>query len=277
MYSTPNIAVITVCFNCENEIEKTIESVYAQKSIDYEYIIQDGNSMDDTVKRAERFKSLFAAKNISFSIYSQKDMGIYHAMNLAAAKCRAKYLLFLNAGDTLCHDNVFHILDIANKMDDTDVFYGDSLMVDGDNIRLFKADMQLISYRMPFAHQACFVSRELFMNQMYNLKYLICADYDLVLNLHEKQCSFQYLNTIVCKYDMSGISSSSFVKKRKEHEKILREHKLNSGKLSFVIHMAEAYMKTILNAVLPRKILICFRKIYMDKVKHYKYWAGEIY
>lgn len=273
----PNIAVITVCFNCENEIEKTIESVYAQKDSNYEYVVQDGNSVDGTVKKAERYKSMFAVKGKMFRIYSQEDMGIYHAMNLAASKCTAKYLLFLNAGDTLCHENVFHILDVACRENNADVFYGDSLMVDKDNICLFQADMSLINHRMPFSHQACFISRERFMEQMYNLKYSICGDYDLILNLYQKHFSFNYLNTIVCKYDMSGVSSCSYIKKRREHERILMEHCLVSSKWSQVMHMIEAYIKTVLSKILPYKIESVFRKFYMDKVKHYKYWSGEIY
>lgn len=272
-----DITVITVCFNCEEEIEKTIESVYRQKKTDYEYIIQDGKSSDDTVKRAEAYKSKFANKNIEFTVYAQKDRGIYHAMNLAAAKSKGKYLLFLNAGDVLCHDNVFQILDIACRKSNADVFYGDTVMIDQSGTRLFQADMGLITYRMPFSHQACFILREQFLRQMYDLKYSICGDYDLILNLYERQCTFEYLHTIVCRYDMRGISSRSYINKRREHERILKEHRLNRSKCRFVIHMMEAFIKTLISCIIPDRVQNVLRRFYMDKVKRYKYWEGEIY
>lgn len=272
-----DVTVITVCYNCENEIEKTIESVYLQKGNNYEYIIQDGKSSDDTLAKAERYREKFADKDISFTIYSQEDNGIYHAMNLAAIKSTARYLLFLNAGDVLCHENVFNTLDAAYLQSDADVFYGDALMVDQSGTRLFQADMRLISCRMPFAHQACFISRVKFLSHMYNLAYTICSDYDLILKLYEEQCVFKYLSTIVCKYDMGGISSCSYVEKRREHEDILREHCLSSPNYKYMAHMAEAYIKGILDHILPNHIKNGFRRLYMEKVKHYKYWGGEIY
>lgn len=272
-----NIAVITVCLNCEDEIERTMESVYQQEEDNYEYIIQDGMSQDSTLDKIEKYRIKFAKKNIAFTINSQNDKGIYHAMNLAVSKCNAKYLLFLNAGDVLCHKNVFKILNAACDSNDVDVFYGDALMIDESGTRLFRADIELINRRMPFSHQSCFISRKQFLHYMYNLNYAICADYDLILNLYEGRCNFEYLNTIVCKYEMNGISSCSYIKKRKEHERILRKHRLNLSVLKSFLYILEAYIKSVLDIILPLKVLYVFRRFYMDKIKHYEYWGGEIY
>ena len=76
-----NIAVITVCLNCEHEIERTIESVYQQEQENYEYIIQDGMSQDCTMEKIRKYEEKFAEKKISFIVNSQRDEGIYHAMN----------------------------------------------------------------------------------------------------------------------------------------------------------------------------------------------------
>lgn len=272
-----NIAVITVCLNCEDEIEKTIESVYQQEQCNYEYIIQDGMSHDNTLKKIEKYRHKFAERNISFIVESQRDKGIYYAMNLAASKCKAKYLLFLNAGDVLCHKKVFNVLNAACDNSEADVYYGDALMIDKSGMRLFRADMQLINRRMPFSHQSCFILRKQFLNYQYNLNYAICADYDLILNLFEEKCNFEYLNTIVCKYEMNGVSSRSYIKKRKEHEKILKEHQLNSSSVKSCIYIFEAYIKSILDIILPSRVLCIFRRFYMDKIKHYEYWGGKIY
>lgn len=276
-YMNLNIAVITVCLNCEDEIERTIESVYQQEQCNYEYIIQDGMSHDNTLEKIEKFRAKFEDKNITFIVNSQNDKGIYHAMNIAASKCKAKYLLFLNAGDVLCHKNVFNILNAACEKNEADIFYGDALMIDESGTRLFRADMQLINRRMPFSHQSCFILRKQFMNFKYNLNYAICADYDLILNLFKEKCKFIYLNTIVCKYEMNGVSSCSYVKKRKEHEKILKEHQLNLSVIKSSMYIFEAYIKILLDIILPLRVLYILRRFYMDKIKHYEYWGGEIY
>ena len=272
-----NIAVITVCLNCEHEIERTIESVYQQEQENYEYIIQDGMSQDCTMEKIRKYEEKFAEKKIPFIVNSQRDEGIYHAMNLAAGKCRAEYLLFLNAGDVLCHKKVFSILRAASDKKKADIYYGDALMVDKSGTRLFKADMALISQRMPFSHQACFISRECFLKQMYDPRYNICADYDLILRLYEKKRVFEKMDTIVCRYDLDGASSCLYIEKRREHEQILKEHGLNTSNLRCGFHMVEAYIKKALDIILPQKILYRFRQFYMDKVKHYEYWGGEIY
>ncbi|MDD6812336.1 MAG: glycosyltransferase family 2 protein [Lachnospiraceae bacterium] len=268
------ISIITVCYNEEKNIRKTIESVLNQKCKNFEYIIKDGKSTDCTNPIVSEYKKKFEDKGIIFKHIIDDDEGIYFAMNSASEFCNGEYLLFLNAGDILFNSTTLR--DVVNKIEYTekDIYYGDSIMKDEVAECLFKADMNLINRRMPFCHQACFIKRSLFAEFKYDIRYKICADYELILKLYERNFSFQNLEQKICIYDMNGISSTQFINKRKEHENILWEHGLNNCFWSSV-HMLESYLKTITYVIVPRRLLSYMKKIYMKKIKCYEYWEGE--
>ena len=98
--------VVTICYNAENTIKKTIESVLNQNSINYEYIIEDGSSNDSTVEIAESYSEKFKEKGISYKIISKKDDGIYDAMNKAVSVSEGRYVIFMNSDDCFYSKNV---------------------------------------------------------------------------------------------------------------------------------------------------------------------------
>lgn len=93
------VSVITVAFNSEAYIEKTIESVLAQKYENLEYWIVDGASTDGTVQKAEKYKQAFDEKGISFHIISEPDEGIYDAMNKGISLATGNVIGIINSGD----------------------------------------------------------------------------------------------------------------------------------------------------------------------------------
>ena len=95
----PFVSIITVCYNAGEELTKTITSVLAQEYTDYEYIIKDGGSTDQTLSIAESFRESFWQKGISYRIVSEKDGGIYEAMNIAVRLSEGTWINFMNAGD----------------------------------------------------------------------------------------------------------------------------------------------------------------------------------
>ena len=100
------ISIITVAFNEEKNIKKTIESVLNQTSDSFEYIICDGKSADKTVEIAKEYKNTFAEKGISYIINSEKNKGIYDGMNKGIDLATGDYIFFLNAGDWFYSDDV---------------------------------------------------------------------------------------------------------------------------------------------------------------------------
>ena len=95
------LTIITVCYNSEENIEKTMTSVLEQGYTDFEYVVVDGKSSDNTLEIAAQFSDRFALKGIRFRIYSESDNGIYNAMNKGISYSDGKYILFLNSGDYL--------------------------------------------------------------------------------------------------------------------------------------------------------------------------------
>lgn len=271
----PFVSVITVCKNAEKVIGKTLQSLLMQNYSNYELLIQDGASTDNTLEVVECFEKQFKKRGNTVLLSSEPDAGIYNAMNKAVRKASGKYVIFMNAGDEFAHDSVMKNIFIAYEKEQADIYYGDSIMVDGMNMSLFKADMNLLK-RMPFCHQACFTKKQLLLDHTFDETYKIIADYDMILRFRELEYVFKYVPTIVCKYDMSGISSTKFVRKRLEHEKILTRHNLG-GIWSYIVHLSEAIVKTIAIKLVPQFAMKKIKEIYLSKVKKYNSWNGVMY
>ena len=94
----PYFSVIIVSFNASNTIEKTIQSVLAQSFTDYEIVVKDAVSTDDTLR--------YIPQNDKIAVYSEKDGGIYDGMNTAIKYAKGKYLIFLNCGDCFADNEV---------------------------------------------------------------------------------------------------------------------------------------------------------------------------
>ena len=126
------VSVVTVCYNADKTISNTIKSVLEQNFSDYEYIIVDGASKDNTLNIVEGFRSGFEDKGISFKVVSEKDNGIYDAMNKGAKLCSGEWILFLNADDSFADPDVLKDLFTGKDYVGYDIVYGDSYRVKGD-------------------------------------------------------------------------------------------------------------------------------------------------
>ena len=93
------ISIITVCFNSEATIARTIESLASQNYRDFEYVIVDGLSSDKTVEIANGYKSIFEKMGVPFTVISERDKGIYDAMNKGIALARGEIIGMINSDD----------------------------------------------------------------------------------------------------------------------------------------------------------------------------------
>ena len=126
---TKKVSVITVCFNAEASIGNTLKSVLDQTYTDYEYVIVDGASKDNTLKIIEDYKAGFEAKGIKITVISEKDNGIYDAMNKAVKYCSGEWLIYLNADDSLADQDVLKDMFETKDYEGFDVVYGGSYTV----------------------------------------------------------------------------------------------------------------------------------------------------
>lgn len=207
----PFFSIIVVSYNAQDTITKTVNSVLKQNFDSYEIIVKDGLSTDDSLSRIPESKRI--------KVYSQKDTGIYDAMNQAIEFSNGKYICFLNCGDYFVDENVLKDIFKTAKKHDSAVVYGDY----SRKGILFKQPTKLTDfylYRTPLCHQTMFISRELFnRNGFYNIEYKILADYEHTLHDFFANIEFVHSDTVVCDYMGDGISESKKGSKIKSLER----------------------------------------------------------
>ncbi len=208
--------IITINYNNFNGLKRTIENVLCQTFYDYEYIIIDGGSTDNSVDIIKQY-----ADHITYWV-SEKDKGIYHAMNKGVAKAKGEFCIFMNSGDCFHSPNVLSSIDeyqediICGK-----VLKGSSTSPSGHN----KPTITLVDLlRGSLPHQAMFIKRELMLKHPYDENYKILSDWRFCIQaLVLDNCTFRNSDVIVADYDVSGISSNSKGLLPKEREQILKE------------------------------------------------------
>ena len=222
MQITPKISIVTVVFNGHTLIERTINSVLQQTYPNIEYIIIDGGSTDGTVETIKNYQSKISV------IRSEKDNGIYDAMNKGLKIATGEYLLFLNAGDELYTvDTLASIFSISK---DADVYYGNTAIVSEQGKELgerrLKPPSQLnwksLKYGMCVSHQSFIAKRSLC--SPYNLNYSISADIDWVIGILKR--SKQIVNTkiYISKFLEGGASNKHRTKALAERFLIMLKH-----------------------------------------------------
>jgi glycosyltransferase involved in cell wall biosynthesis len=209
------ISIVTICYNESKNIQKTIESINSQSNKNYEHIIKDGLSTDNTIEIANEFKSA------NRKIFSYADDGIYNAFNQALSYCSGDYVNFLNAGDYYTNPNVLDAVINLIKKTNCDLVYGDLNIyrVQNDTEYLvrqweagkFKKNKLCYGWMPP--HPTVFLRKKLISNiGSFNEKYNISGDYDLLLRaLHISNISTGYLNNPIVNMRYGGVSQSRFI------------------------------------------------------------------
>lgn len=183
MQELPSITVITVCYNAFEELQRTLHSVFEQNYPCLEYIIVDGASIDGTSELLEQYK-----EHIDLLI-SERDRGIYDAMNKGLQLATSDYVCFMNAGDTFHSPDT--LSEVFGQVDGAfpDVLYGETNIVDetGSFIRRrrLKAPSSLgfesFKQGMVVCHQSFYAKRAI--APLYDLRYKYSSDFDWCLKI----------------------------------------------------------------------------------------------
>src|SRR5687767_1706020 len=174
----PLISVITIVYNGESYLEKTIESVVNQRYPNIEYIIVDGSSKDGTVNIIKKYSNRIA------KWVSEPDKGIYDAMNKGLAMASGEWVNFLNGGDAFHDEHMLHNLFGKEDTSGYNFIYGDSINVKENftnYIRPKKLSRSSLKWSMGLCHQAVFVRRAL--APKYDLAYRYKAEYNWVIDI----------------------------------------------------------------------------------------------
>lgn len=201
------ISVITVCFQAEQCIAKTIESVKSQTYQNIEYIIVDGASSDGTLRVIEETLGDYPAK-----VISEPDRGIYDAMNKGIGLADGAYIHFLNAGDIYYDEHVIEKAVCRMEKTDADIVYGDIEYLYADGNRERRRYDRKCSRQIYYLtgdcinHQAMFVKRALFAKDLFDIDLKICADRDWMMKKSKAGTVFHAMGFPVCVYSYDGVS-----------------------------------------------------------------------
>lgn len=223
------LSIITINRNNAVGLDKTIQSVLSSTMTDYEYIVVDGDSEDDSVDVIRKYESKYSGR---FKWISEPDKGIYNAMNKGIEMASGKYLQFLNSGDCLVSDTVIQrMVDALKENDYPSILYGNMLknLSNGKLLRDRCFAGQDISFLGFFTgtlnHSSAFIRRDLFDEYGgYDENLRIVSDWKWYLQAiilgRERPV---YTDIDVTLFDMQGISETNKELDKAERKKVLTE------------------------------------------------------
>ncbi|MDE6202018.1 MAG: glycosyltransferase [Lachnospiraceae bacterium] len=230
-------SIITVCFNSEKTIERTMKSVLNQTFKDFEYIIIDGASKDRTVEIVRRYEPLFEGK---MKWISEADGGIYDAMNKGIEMASGDLIGIVNSDDYYEQDALEQI-EKAYLRDDYCIIYGMLRKVlNGREVMVYIKNHDFLDEDM-ITHPTCFVSRKVYEKfGRYSLKYAYSADYEFMLRIkRQNEVRFIEVYYIISNFSLDGASGS--VKAYRDTLRLKKEYQL-IGKKEYWLKMFKSWI-----------------------------------
>jgi glycosyltransferase involved in cell wall biosynthesis len=224
---SPKISIITITYNAEKHLERTLKSVILQTYTNKEYIIIDGNSTDGTLAIIKR-----NAHYLDYWI-SEPDKGLYDAMNKGLAQATGDYVVFMNAGDTFYEDTTLEKVFALNA--DADVYYGDAMIIAENSLQPLGLRSQITPHCLPerlswkdlrkglvVCHQAFIVKKSIC--EPYDLTYTLSADIDWVIRVLKKATKVVNTQEIIATYLLGGLTTQKRNISLQERYQILQKH-----------------------------------------------------
>ncbi len=222
MTVNPKLSVITIVYNNERDIERTMLSVLNQTYSYIEYIIVDGASNDGTVGLINKYKDKLAI------FVSEQDRGIYDAMNKGLALATGDYVLFMNSGDEIYAPET--VTEVFSSAPSGDIYYGETEMYNENwkslGQRRHRApehfDWHSFKFGMNVSHQAIYIKRSL--TEPFDLRYQFSSDIDWIIKAAKKSSNIVNTHLYVAKYLVGGISKKKHFASLVERFKILSHY-----------------------------------------------------
>ncbi|WP_179009404.1 glycosyltransferase family 2 protein [Winogradskyella forsetii] len=218
---TIDFSIITVAYNSEKTIERTIKSVLNQSFQNYEYIIIDGNSNDKTNAIINQYKEKFKGGIIHIS---EPDKGIYDAMNKGIALAKGKVIGLLNSDDYYYHNTLDMVYDAFQKTDQRSVLTGELIFKSETTEQLLRTSkarflQKTKHYKNGVRHPATFVPKVIYDDVgLFNLNYKIASDAELMYRIYKAQYEFVFINKPLLVMCDGGASNTKGLYKQLVHE-----------------------------------------------------------
>ncbi|MDD6734582.1 MAG: glycosyltransferase family 2 protein [Lachnospiraceae bacterium] len=214
-------SVITVTFNAKEKLKETVTDILKQTYDDYEIIIKDGLSSDDSLQMLPQSDKI--------KLVSEKDKGIYDAMNRAVELASGDYICFMNCGDYFADEDVLkNMAEFIERTPGRGIYYGDTFWEQSQTIQYSAKEItdRVLYCNVP-CHQSCFFARSLYDNDRFDLTYRIRADYDFFLRqCYQNELKPAYTGFVVAKYEGGGFSENKKNQKcnKEEHQAIVKKY-----------------------------------------------------
>ncbi len=222
----PTLTIITITYNAGQVLERTLKSIDEQVFKDFEYLLIDGKSTDDTLVIAEKFGHLFT------KIISEPDKGLYDAMNKGLKLATGKYVWFMNAGDEIATPTVCQALHEILR-DQPDVIYGETIFTDlWGNPLGYRSELtphklpnvltwQQMKYGMLVCHQSFIARKSIVPCFLLNN---LSADIDWEIKILKRSQHIVRFNGVISKYLVGGISNQQLRKSLTDRFLVIQHH-----------------------------------------------------
>ncbi|MEY2738181.1 MAG: hypothetical protein RL259_90 [Bacteroidota bacterium] len=206
----PFFSVITVSYNSQETIGQTLKSILNQTYTDFEYIIIDGGSTDNTLSEIEKYRNLFSQKNIELTCISEKDEGIYDAMNKGIKLSKGEWISIVNSDDFLSLNALELVINIINRNTTPDLIHGNIRVFSEADTEVLKPDLDLriLNVTMTIFHPSVFVRRKVYLDlKFFDKKYKLTADWDFLKKVYNNGYHIQYIDEVLSNFRKGGAGS----------------------------------------------------------------------
>jgi glycosyltransferase involved in cell wall biosynthesis len=230
MINSPFISIITVVWNNKSGILRTLKSIENQSFKNFEHIIIDGASNDGTIEEINRFN------NVNQVLISEKDNGIYDAMNKGIKMAKGEYIAFLNSGDWYENNTLSIVSDILIDNNKIQILHGLLAYYNSSlDLEYILGDSSTTLPNRMIQHPTCFVKSNLYKQNLYDLKFKSASDYNTFIKFYLNNYNFKFLPVIFANFVNDGISQS--IISRIESIEIKRKYKFITYKKYFLLRI----------------------------------------
>ena len=203
------VSIITISYNSEKTIEKTMQSVLNQKYRPLEYVLVDGNSKDETTNLIEKYIPIFKNAGIETKYKSEADRGISDAFNKGIKLSTGDIIGIINSDDQLAEEAIRNIAENCER--NVDVICGDCLWIDSQHglqyIRKSKMNLDRLKYDMVLMHPTCFVRKKSYEKYgMFDVNLRYVRDKDLMARFYRNNAIFYYIPKVISIMSSGGTS-----------------------------------------------------------------------
>lgn len=261
------VNIITVTYNANAIVGKTLDSIIGQDYENKRLIIVDGGSADGTLEVLNKYRNSF------YAYISEKDSGIYNAMNKGVRMADDGWILFMNAGDSFATNHSLSDMFLAKDIEEYDVIYGNAFYGYTWG-RIFKKSKEITCIAdfdngLPFCHQSSAVRRQWLLKYPFDESFRIVADFNFFRTIYEKGASFRYVDSVVAEYEVGGYSANSYVRLFKECQRVLGRDNGYGYRISLTLVKVKSFLSGIIpKSIINRVRMLKYKKsIYEDNIR----------